>query len=36
MNDIKFCGSNFGECERCSNWVAKNNNSDKKLKERGA
>ncbi len=36
MNDIKFCGSNFGECERCSNWFAKNNYLDEKFKERGA
>ncbi len=35
MNDIKFCGSNFGECEICSNWFAKNNYLDEKIKERG-
>ncbi len=35
MKDIKFCGSNFSECERCSNWFVKINYLDEKIKAKG-
>jgi hypothetical protein len=34
MNDVKFYGSNFGECEICSNWFVKKDYLDEKREEK--